>query len=170
MRGPRSSRAPTSLSAVHPNAVMIFRWWSRREPDPSHHRPGALYATCRLQPRPPRARQPDERDLIRACRRPITVLSARPGARAPLSSEGEETAITSLAGAAAPRTRSTALWADKSQTHFAFQDLPALVPPPPPGRRRNSGCGQSYSRAARNMPPGKNARRIQACVFRGNLL
>ena len=25
-----------------PPTVMIYRWWSRREPDPSPHRPGAL--------------------------------------------------------------------------------------------------------------------------------
>jgi hypothetical protein len=45
------------------------------------HRPGAWKLSCRPGPRPPLARQPDERDLIRACR-PDSSQCCPPGRRA----------------------------------------------------------------------------------------
>jgi hypothetical protein len=107
-------------------------WWWRREPDPS---PTGLVAWTRpvgSSRGHPGARQPDEGDLIGACR-PDRSPGCPPGRRAchPLPSHRAETAITSMAQATAAQpitVGSTPTWTATSPTPAPCWSPPGTTP------------------------------------------
>jgi hypothetical protein len=120
-------------------------WWWRREPDPS---PTGLVAWTRpvgSSRGHPGARQPDEGDLIGACR-PDRSPGCPPGRRAchPLPSHRAETAITSMAQATAaqPITVGVDTHLDSHVAHAGDQLGRRLgtrsVPTTPPATRTGS--------------------------------